>query len=329
MIYRPLRASLPSPTFELHLRANLKHLVARMPQSPPPSLMPRFCAYLSAILVRHKLPLTVCNVATLVEGFSQLAQLSKEGKPFILVKRNSLSLLFDFNSLQSEMAIEAPDDLVLGYTRTMMGFLLFNSEPRQIGMIGLGGGSLAKYCYRRLPDAAITVAEIDKQIIAFRDYFHMPQDDARLTVRCQDGAELVRLAENRFDVLLIDGFDRNGQPPQLCSQRFYDDCKKALGAGGILVVNLLGSAEAIRTYCDRLRTAFNGAVIVIDALDSMNKIAFACKENLLDWDENTLRQRAAQLESQFAVSLNLTLQRLLLARCKESIPDTPDLSSYF
>ena len=32
----------------------------------------------------------------------------------------------------------------------MMGFLLFKPQPRSIGMIGLGGGSLAKFCYRYL-----------------------------------------------------------------------------------------------------------------------------------------------------------------------------------
>ena len=29
-----------------------------------------------------------------------------------------------------------------------------------------------------------------------------------------------------------------GQPPQLCSQDFYDDCFRALAPGGVLVVNL-------------------------------------------------------------------------------------------
>lgn len=42
------------------------------------------------------------------------------------------------------------------------------------------------------------------------------------------------------DVLLVDGFDIDGQPPGLCSQRFYDDCYQALTASGVLVVNLCG-----------------------------------------------------------------------------------------
>ncbi len=44
------------------------------------------------------------------------------------------------------MSKNDPDKLELGYTRIMTRFLLLNSTPESIAMIGLGGGSLAKYC---------------------------------------------------------------------------------------------------------------------------------------------------------------------------------------
>ena len=51
----------------------------------------------------------------------------------------------------------------------MMGFLLFIPSPARILMVGLGGGSLAKFCFRHLPDAAIDVVEINPHVIALRD----------------------------------------------------------------------------------------------------------------------------------------------------------------
>jgi hypothetical protein len=33
-----------------------------------------------------------------------------------------------------------PEFLALGYTKTMMGFLFFQPNPKSIAMIGLGGG---------------------------------------------------------------------------------------------------------------------------------------------------------------------------------------------
>ena len=48
------------------------------------------------------------------------------------------------DTVQSAMRIAAPNDLELSYTRSMMGFLLFNERPKSVLMIGLGGGSVAK-----------------------------------------------------------------------------------------------------------------------------------------------------------------------------------------
>ena len=91
----------------------------------------------------------------------------------------AVSLHFNRCEVQSAMYKHAPDELVLSYTRTMMSFLVFNKQPRHVGMIGLGGGSMPKYCYRHLPDTTISVAEINPEVIALRDRFLVPKDDHR------------------------------------------------------------------------------------------------------------------------------------------------------
>ena len=87
-------------------------------------------------------------------------------------------------------------------------------------MIGLGGGSLAKACYRCLPDCDITVVEIDPKVIALRDAFHVPPDDARFRIVCADGVDYVALAAGSPDVLLLDGFDARGLPDALSEPVF-------------------------------------------------------------------------------------------------------------
>ena len=44
------------------------------------------------------------------------------------------------DTVQSSMRLSKPNDLEVSYTRSMMGFLLFNPQPRSVLMIGLGGG---------------------------------------------------------------------------------------------------------------------------------------------------------------------------------------------
>src|SRR6266478_9359903 len=91
--------------------------------------------------------------------------MSSNGKPVVCEESGNLSLYFGLGSTQSKMKISDPNRLVLGYTRTVMGFLLFNPCPGHITMIGLGGGSLPKYCYRYLPYSQISVVEIRPEVI--------------------------------------------------------------------------------------------------------------------------------------------------------------------
>lgn len=321
MHYRPLRASRPPCIFELHLRAVLAGMAARAKlRSVPKRLMTRLIDEIASQLLAEKLPPTAHHVGRMVDSFAQMADFSLKERPFLRRQRHSLALHFNLFAVQSEMLFDAPDELIVGYTQTMMGFLLFQPAPSSIGMIGLGGGSLAKFCYRHLPDAIITVAEIDAEVIALRHEFCIPPDNERLKVHCVDGADFVSHAVDRFDVLLVDGFDKNGQPPQLCSQQFYDDCYQALTPGGILVVNLLADEEVTGLYLERLHAAFDDALIIIDALDSMNKVAFACRGKVFAMDGKTLTQRVNALQDDIPLALDLTARSLLSARLAQSFP---------
>ena len=73
----------------------------------------------------------------LFEFLSYLPQTSA-GKPFLCEWERDISLHFNYSAIQSHMRKAEPDKLTLGYTRTMMGFLLFQPKPERIAMIGLG-----------------------------------------------------------------------------------------------------------------------------------------------------------------------------------------------
>ena len=77
------------------------------------------------------------------------------------------------------------------YTPKMMAFLLFNPNPEHIAVIGLGGGSLAKFCYRNLSRSRITVVEISQDFIALREEFCIPKDNERFRVVHDDGARYI------------------------------------------------------------------------------------------------------------------------------------------
>lgn len=235
------------------------------------------------------------------------------GKPFLKENEGILALHFDALSIQSEMSIEQPDKLILSYTRTMMSFLLFEPLPKSIAMIGLGGGSLAKYCYRHLPQTKITVVEINPEVIALRNEFAIPADDARFTVLPGDGVKFVSDTAHKFDVLMVDGFDTTGLPNALSSPQFYDDCFAALPDNGIMVVNLWGSHSHYQEYLARIQHSFSGSVVVVSADEDPNKIVFALKNMQCDPSPTTIRRHANLLSLLHPLNFQDKARKLIAA----------------
>ena len=79
---------------------------------------------------------------------------------------NIRSLHLGSETIQISMDLDEPADLVLSYSRAMMGFLLWNDAPQHILQIGLGGGSFARFIDEYLPDAVSVAVDINPQVIA-------------------------------------------------------------------------------------------------------------------------------------------------------------------
>lgn len=195
--------------------------------------------------------------------------------PLVWDLEDSRVLTFVSDHVQSRMDLRAPDALLLEYTRVMMGFLLHQPAPQSIAMVGLGGGSLAKFCHRYLPDSSITVVEISLDVIALREAFAIPSDSERFSVLHGDAAEFFRYNDTRFDVLLLDGFDANGVPPQLDTPQFYSDCQRALSPGGVLVTNLHATVGDYTQTLQRLAHAFSEAPLAVPCGQGSNHLVFA------------------------------------------------------
>ncbi len=194
-------------------------------------------------------------------------------------ERGIRTLHLGSQAIQSAMRVNRPWDLELAYTRAMMGFLMFRPTPAEVLMIGLGGGSLAKFIRKQRPQTCITAVEIDPRVIAAaRSHFELPGNDATLDVIEGDGALYVRQHPASADVILLDGFDAGNQVEALATQTFYAACRRALKPGGVLVVNLWGRDRDFPEYLARLSRAFDGEVGWISVQNKTNVIVFAFAE---------------------------------------------------
>lgn len=206
------------------------------------------------------------------------------------------------DTVQSAMRVKAPDALEVAYTRAMMAFLLFQTQTEVITMIGLGGGSTAKWLYRHLPEAHITVVEINPDVLPIaRAYFYLPVDDARLQVLIGDGADYVAAHAQSCDVLMVDGYDEVAQAPSLITPEFYAHCRAALKPRGVLVINLWASDKRYRYYLDTITACFDGLFVCLPATERGNVVvlAFERSPNMPAWE--TLQQRAQALQARYGL----------------------------
>lgn len=235
-------------------------------------------------------------------------------RPFVYEDERTVSMHFDISAIQSRMRRNDPCALELDYTRTMMAFLLFVPQPESILMIGLGGGSLPKYCHRHLPQADITVVEINPHVIELRAAFSVPRDDERFRVVLGDGAVYVAQAarsSRRYDVVLVDGFNYDGQPAELCTQVFYDNCRALLGPSGMLVVNLHAEEPLCSEIAGRIDTSFEGGSHAVATADRGNRIVFAGEAAVMQvYGKATLRERWRALDEAHRRTLRLAAGRV-------------------
>ena len=206
------------------------------------------------------------------------------------------SLHLGSETVQSSMSLADPTELVLSYTRAMMAFLLFDPRPQSVLMIGLGGGSLAKFVYRHLPSVHITVIESQPRVIAAaRQYFHVPPDDSRFRVELAEGSLWVAAHPRSCDVLMVDGYDGHQQVSELSSEGFYSDARAALTDGGILVVNLWSSDSRLDAYVQRIERVFDAvACVPAERRGNVVALAFARSPGRPRWDDLRLGARALQ-----------------------------------
>jgi spermidine synthase len=213
-------------------------------------------------------------------------------------------------AVQSAMRLNDPFGLELEYTRAMMSFLLFQPAPRRACLIGLGGGSIAKFFHRRLVDTRLVSVEINPEVVAAAHaYFNLPPDDERLSVLTADGAAYVFDHAHSQDVLMIDGYDAKRIVEDLASPPFLGACRAMLNAGGVALFDLWGSDKSFDLYLQRIDAAFSGHTLLLPSERKSNIIVLAFEEAPQLFD-TALELRAEQLALAHGLEFPDFLQRM-------------------
>ncbi|WP_299694877.1 hypothetical protein [Hydrocarboniphaga sp.] len=245
------------------------------------------------------------DLADLLESFRDKTY----ARPFVVDDGETRRLHFDLRYVQSAMTIKQPDALIFAYTQSMAAFLLFQPSPRHVVVVGLGGGSLSKFCYRQLPRARVTTLEIDEHVIALGELFALPPPDRRMRVLQADAIDYFATTDDTADVVLIDACDAKGIAPSFCKPAFYRGLRQHLSPQGVVVINLIGIEDRADDMQRLVSLAFDGHCISLKVKGG-NQLLFAFNDPDFDPDWNAIKTRAEILESRTDIEFVSLARRL-------------------
>jgi len=205
--------------------------------------------------------------------------------------------------VQGAMRIRKPQKLELEYIQRMMAWMLWRPEAElrqgHAVQLGLGAAAITRFSHKVLR-MKTTAVELNPTVIAAcRSWFHLPEDDARLTVLNQDAAEWVRDAENlqTVQVLNIDLYDHDAASPVLDDEAFYAACHGVLADGGLMTVNLFGRDASFARSAARVARVFGSDQVWSLAPTREGNTVLVAAKGVTVPDREELERRAEHIEA--------------------------------
>jgi spermidine synthase len=149
-------------------------------------------------------------------------------------------------------------------------------KVKNMAIIGLAGGTVARQATAVFGDIPIDGWEIDPAIIAVgHKYFgmNMPNLDAI----SQDGRVGLEHSSKLYSIIAVDAYRPPYIPPHLTTREFFQTAKAHLNGDGVLAVNV-GRSPVDRTLVDQIASTIQivfPSVYVVDVPESFNTMIYA------------------------------------------------------
>lgn len=206
---------------------------------------------------------------------------------------------------ESSVDLDAPLQPQMRYVELMFSGLLYCPEPKDVLIVGLGGGTLSRMFAHYFPDADVVTVELDPKVFEVAKKYFAFAETERGKVVVRDGRvyikRLLRKDKPRFDLILLDAYRGGFIPHHLTTKEFLIECKQLLKPGGLVVSNMRTDFE---TY-DYQRRTINKAFHTCKAFRAGgNTVVCALPaRTIVQMGELKRRARALQDKHQFEFDL--------------------------
>ncbi|MGB0496268.1 MAG: spermidine synthase [Kangiellaceae bacterium] len=204
-----------------------------------------------------------------------------------------------------------PDELVFEYAHSVLSGLAFNPNPKNILVIGLGGGVLPQTFEKVLPNTVITSVEIDPAVVSIAKKYFKYKENERIKTSVQDGRIFIKRAISKnqtYDWIILDAFNGEYIPEHLLTLEFLQEVKKLLSPDGLLSANTFSSSELYNYESVTYQKVFN-QLQILHSPTKGNRVIFACNCEKFDQRPTYSNELSSKLEK-YNVNLPYLIERL-------------------
>jgi spermidine synthase len=216
--------------------------------------------------------------------------------------------------IESRLDLRRPQGLDLDYTRTMMAGFLVRPQVKRLLMIGMGGGTLSNYLFRKIDGLEVDAVDIDPEVIRLaRKYFEVP-DDPRYRTHGADGRVFVEQApaQRKWDMIILDAFRGVFVPFHLKTKEYYRALLDHMEPEGVVVANLHNATPMYPHDRNTFAAVFpTGYAFVAESSRQTSYVASASKRQLGAYD---LRANGALVRERFDFDIDGLAARWYLGR---------------
>ena len=200
---------------------------------------------------------------------------SKFNDILVTQEGNILTLYSPPRTRQTTIGTLNPTSSHLEYARNILLGLVFTLNPKNILMLGLGGGSIPMMLTNFNKLLSIDIVEIDPEIAdVAKKYFHF-KTSQRIRLFIKDAFAFTKDSKKRYDIIIMDAYLGNDLPQPLSTVEFFKETDRCLLDTGILIVNLMTTDRVyFKKMLKKISSVF-GEIWILDGNTSSNTIIFA------------------------------------------------------
>lgn len=226
------------------------------------------------------------------------------------------SLHLGSETVQSAFFLHNPAVLALSYTEAMLTFALLRPAPTRVLLLGLGGGSLAKFLLHHFSAVHIDAVELRPAVVAVAQRYFGLTVDERLHLHTADAADFLlqnRAEDAPYDAILVDAYDGAGPASATTCEQFPALCARHLAPQGVVVFNCWSAqTELLEAQLESLSATFSGRVARLHVPRRGNIIAFAGPAVLELKQRDELAREARRLKHAWHIDMPGHLRRMSL-----------------